>query len=127
MRMSHSAFPSGGKNQPSGSVLVIPLEGLDRTALPLVGGKAANLGELIHAGFPVPAGFCVTTAAYALVAAHARLDDALLELEAVSLEDSARQIALATAIRTALSETLLPPEVVAAITTAYQALSPEAP
>jgi phosphohistidine swiveling domain-containing protein len=29
-----------------------------------VGGKAANLGVLTTAGFPVPPGFCVTTAAY---------------------------------------------------------------
>ena len=32
--------------------------------LPLVGGKAANLGELTRAGLPVPPGFCVTTEAY---------------------------------------------------------------
>ena len=30
----------------------------------LVGGKCANLGELTGAGFPVPPGFAVTTAAY---------------------------------------------------------------
>jgi pyruvate,water dikinase len=30
----------------------------------LVGGKCANLGELTRAGFPVPPGFAVTTAAY---------------------------------------------------------------
>ncbi len=30
----------------------------------LVGGKAANLGRLIRAGFPVPDGFVVTTQAY---------------------------------------------------------------
>lgn len=32
--------------------------------LSLVGGKGANLGELTAAGFPVPAGFCVTTVAF---------------------------------------------------------------
>ena len=32
--------------------------------LPLVGGKGANLGELSHAGFPVPSGFCLTTVAF---------------------------------------------------------------
>ncbi len=31
----------------------------------LVGGKGANLGQLTQAGFPVPAAFTVTTAAYA--------------------------------------------------------------
>jgi pyruvate,water dikinase len=32
--------------------------------LPLVGGKAANLGVLTRAGLPVPPGLCVTTEAY---------------------------------------------------------------
>lgn len=103
--------------------LVVPLETLDRTALPLVGGKAANLGELIHAGFTVPAGFCVTTAAYARASAAAGLDASLAELAAVSREETARQIALATAMRTALCQTPLPPEVSEAVTRAYQALS----
>jgi len=35
-----------------------------------VGGKAANLGELMDKGFPVPGGFVVTTDAYALFAKH---------------------------------------------------------
>lgn len=37
---------------------------IDKHKLPDVGGKGANLGELTRAGFPVPEGFCVTTAAY---------------------------------------------------------------
>ncbi|PTX59963.1 phosphoenolpyruvate synthase [Melghirimyces profundicolus] len=37
---------------------------VDRSSLPHVGGKGANLGELSKAGFPVPGGFCVTTSAY---------------------------------------------------------------
>ena len=49
--------------------LVFPLERLDRSLLPMVGGKAAQLGELIRACFAVPAGFCVTTAAYAQISA----------------------------------------------------------
>lgn len=127
MRRDRQDFPSKQEHQPGAEALVLPLERLDRTALPLAGGKAANLGELIRAGFPVPAGFCVTTDAYALVAARSGLDSALLELEAVSPEDSAHQIALATTIRTLFSQTPLPPEVAEAITSAYQALSPEVP
>ena len=33
-------------------------------AVPLVGGKCASLGELIHAGVRVPPGFALTTHAY---------------------------------------------------------------
>ncbi|TDN93244.1 PEP/pyruvate-binding domain-containing protein [Microbacterium sp. BK668] len=44
--------------------LVLDLSQLTSDDLPAVGGKAANLGELLRAGFDVPPGFCVTTAAY---------------------------------------------------------------
>ena len=40
------------------------LNEIDRSHLPLVGGKGANLGEMTNAGFPVPAGFCINTEAY---------------------------------------------------------------
>jgi pyruvate,water dikinase len=46
--------------------LVVPLERLRRSDLALAGAKAVNLGEMLHTGLPVPAGFCVTTAAYGL-------------------------------------------------------------
>ncbi|WP_117211541.1 PEP/pyruvate-binding domain-containing protein [Allorhizocola rhizosphaerae] len=54
--------------------LVAPLDAFGRADLALAGGKGANLGELIRAGFPVPAGFVVTTDAYAKRAtdAHAQ-------------------------------------------------------
>jgi phosphohistidine swiveling domain-containing protein len=41
---------------------------------PIAGGKGANLGELIAAGFPVPDGFVITTEAYAYAADAARID-----------------------------------------------------
>ena len=42
----------------------IPFDELRLDQVELVGGKCANLGELTQAGFPVPPGFAVTTAAY---------------------------------------------------------------
>jgi pyruvate,water dikinase len=42
----------------------IPFHELRADQTDLVGGKCANLGELTSAGFPVPPGFAVTTAAY---------------------------------------------------------------
>lgn len=38
---------------------VAPLHEVGREDLAHVGGKAANLGEMIRAGFPVPPGFSV--------------------------------------------------------------------
>ena len=37
---------------------------LGHSDLDEAGGKGANLGELARAGFPVPPGFVLTTAAY---------------------------------------------------------------
>jgi pyruvate,water dikinase len=116
-------FPSQNESKPDDGALVVPLSTLDRTALPLAGGKAANLGELIHAGFTVPAGFCVTTIAYERVVASASLAPSLSALAAISREESARQTELATAMRTALCQAPLPPEVREAVTSAYQTLS----
>ena len=107
--------------------LVLPLSDLDRTMLTVVGGKAANLGELIRAGFSVPAGLCVTTAAYARLCARAGLDTYLSGLAATPRDDGARQAELAAAIRTALLETPLEASIVEAVTSAYQALSSEEP
>ncbi len=44
--------------------MVAPLADFDRHDLALAGGKGANLGELIRAGFDVPPGFVITTSAY---------------------------------------------------------------
>ena len=44
--------------------LILLFPDIRATDLPLVGGKGANLGELTHAGFPVPPGFCLTTIAF---------------------------------------------------------------
>jgi len=47
--------------------LIAPLSYFGRNDLVLAGGKGANLGELTKAGFNVPAGFVITTAAYDLL------------------------------------------------------------
>ncbi|MEU9148146.1 PEP/pyruvate-binding domain-containing protein [Streptomyces sp. NPDC048349] len=44
--------------------LVVPLGRLGGADREIAGGKGANLGELLRAGFTVPPGFVVTTAAY---------------------------------------------------------------
>ncbi len=44
--------------------MIIWFEELQKEDIPLVGGKCANLGEMINAGIPVPPGFAVTAYAY---------------------------------------------------------------
>lgn len=43
---------------------VLFFDEISKNSLAQVGGKGANLGELSQAGFPVPGGYCVTTAAF---------------------------------------------------------------
>ena len=112
----------GSDHSPEDVALVLPLRLLDRTWLPIVGGKAANLGELIRAGFRVPDGFCVTTAAYAKVVDAADLEPLLAELATLGSNETTRLASLAKEVQAAVLHAPVPTSIVEAITTAYRAL-----
>lgn len=97
------------------TALVTPLDHLSRTDLDLAGGKAANLGELVRAGFPVPPGFAVTTIAYDCFVAHSCLHEIIIR----SLREQPES---GTAIRAAFAAAPVPPEVEQNILAAYQQL-----
>jgi len=99
--------------------LILPFSAIDRGALAVAGGKAANLGELVRAGFPVPAGFCITTAAYDLVAADAGLETTLAALAGIRPDDTTRLAGLAKEARSSLSEASVPDALGQAIARAY--------
>ncbi len=104
-------------SQASNSPFVLPLAAA--SLLPLVGGKAANLGELIRAGLPVPDGFCVTTAAYEQASQQADLEPILHELATTNAGDTARLEQFAAAARAALLAVTMPAAIVEAIREAY--------
>src|SRR5829696_4772816 len=108
------------KSKESG--LILPFRDVDRGALPVVGGKAANLGELTRTGLPVPSGFCVTTAAYELVADGDDLRRILNDLAETPPEDTERLAELAAEARAALLAAPVPPDIIEAIREAYRAL-----
>ncbi len=64
---------------------------LGRQDVPLAGGKGANLGELVHAGAPVPPGFVITSQAFDSFLASAgiksRVFDRLAKLDVDSTEE----------------------------------------
>jgi pyruvate,water dikinase len=107
--------------------LILPFTAIDRGALAVAGGKAANLGELVRAGFPVPAGFCVTTAAYELVAADAGLGPTLAALAGARPEDTARLAGLAKEARSYLSDASVPDFLRQAIVEVYEGLGDGVP
>ncbi len=107
--------------------LVLPFEHVSAADLPRVGGKGANLGEMARAGFPVPPGFCVTTATFdAFLTGCAELPALYAELEALDGKDveAARRIAEST--RAALGRAPLPPAVADAVLAAWKERGTEA-
>ena len=62
-------------------MLVRPLADLGARDLAVAGGKGANLGELMRAGFAVPDGFVVTTDAYGLASSSLDASDPLAAQE----------------------------------------------
>lgn len=98
--------------------LILPLTSLGAADIPLAGGKGANLGELIRAGFPVPEGFVVTTAAYSMMADRA----ALGLLVEQGLETRTSSDGLAARLRETVQAAGLPQDVRDAIARAYDTL-----
>src|SRR5258708_32010735 len=104
------------------SKLVLDLGTIDAGMLPLVGGKAANLGEMLKAQLPVPPGFCVTTEAYRQVAESASIDFAALEQAPADGVATVAQLA-----REAIMSTEVPPAIAGAVVDAYARLGNDVP
>jgi pyruvate,water dikinase len=96
---------------------------VDQTRLPDVGGKGANLGELTRAGFPVPPGFCVTTAAYGdFVRTSSELDALLDALDRVPHDDLGTIAAFGGRVREHLRALAMPAGIRSAVLAAWREL-----
>jgi len=110
--------------------LVLEFGAIDASMVPLVGGKAANLGELTQAGLPVPGGFCLTVGAYREVAAGARLEAVLEQLEQPTNRagtDQSELAGLAAKARAAVAAAPVPADIEAEVVGAYRALGNDVP
>lgn len=64
---------------------------INKSDIPLVGGKGANLGELTQNGVNVPPGFFVTSSAYKKFISISNLDEKIKEIiNSLDVEDSAQ-------------------------------------
>src|SRR5437868_2490975 len=100
---------------------VLPFPAIDARQTALVGGKGANLGEITNAGFAVPPGFCVTTAAFReFVSTSAELDAMLDELTGVPADDLRRIGVLGSRIREHLASLVMPAGIRSAVLAAWQ-------
>ncbi|MCP5096740.1 MAG: phosphoenolpyruvate synthase [Chloroflexi bacterium] len=107
--------------------LVLPFTQISSADLARVGGKGANLGEMTQAGFPVPPGFCVTTAAFQQFMAGCDEAEALYaSLAGIAAEDVQRTREVGTAVRHTLSQVAMPTAVSEAVLTSWRVLDENA-
>lgn len=106
--------------------LVVTFVDSDATNASLVGGKGANLGRLAAGGFPVPAGFTVTTDAYRDLIGRDSLGAQISSLAAtIDFGDAACVDTVTTKIRDLIAGSALPESAVSEIASAYAALGSE--
>lgn len=99
---------------------------IGRADISRVGGKGANLGEMSRAGFPVPPGFCVTTAAFKrFVASFSGLSSMYGRLESLSAGDVEETRRVGSEIRDALVRTPIPEEVGHSVLDAWRKVGEE--
>jgi pyruvate,water dikinase len=104
---------------------VLDLAGVGAGAAPDVGGKAANLGELIAAGLPVPPGFVVPAAVYLDAMSRAGVREELAQLHeraVAAVDDPVELAALCRRAAETVHRAGLPAELVEQIRVAYAAL-----
>jgi len=102
------------------------LDDVDCNSIQLVGGKAANLGELLRAKLPVPRAFCVDTSAYRrLIEANSLLEPILGTLDELDYDDASEIARRAAGIRELIIAADTPADVDDAIRSAYAKLESE--
>jgi len=106
--------------------LVLWFDNLRNTDVSIVGGKNASLGEMIHAGLPVPFGFAVTAYSYEKYIAEKKIAEQIYEIikDKVTNPNDPRQYDVASKkIRELMEKTPMPKEIETAIRNAYSQLN----
>jgi len=106
--------------------LILWFEEVRKEDVPLVGGKNANLGEMINAGIPVPPGFAITAYAYKKFITETGIAEKIYEIikEKVVDPNNPEQYEQASKeIRKLIEATQMPKEIENEIRKAYKQLS----
>lgn len=98
----------------------VSLADVDSSNVDWVGGKCANLGELIQLGLNVPRGFAVTTTAYDQIMRKNSVFDSIFSLlRKIDLEDKSSLLEKAAEIQTIIRGAPIPPDLEEEILAAY--------
>jgi pyruvate,water dikinase len=106
--------------------IILWFEELTKESIPLVGGKNANLGELIKVGIPVPPGFAITAYAYKKFIEETGIAQEIYKTikETIKDENDPRAYEEASRkVRKIIESTPMPKDVEEAIKAAYKELS----
>jgi pyruvate, water dikinase len=100
---------------------IVGLEEVSESDLPLVGGKASKLGELVRRGLPIPPGFVVTTQFYQdFVDATSLAQEIPSALKEIDPADSTSFDRASQRIRSAFESAEFPPDMRQEIVSAYE-------
>jgi pyruvate, water dikinase len=101
--------------------LIVNLADVSDTDLPLVGGKASKLGELVRQGLPIPPGFVLTTEAYqSFVDRTALKTEIPAALASIDVDKAETVEAASKRIRAAFEAAEFPPDLKMAVTEAFE-------
>lgn len=104
--------------------LVRTFEELTRADVPFAGGKGANLGEMTHAGVPVPPGFVVGAPSYAAFCDSGDLRERIAaRLDGLDVDDTAALEAASVDVRAMIVAEPVPEALAREIRSAYRALA----
>lgn len=106
--------------------LILWFEELGKEDVPLVGGKCANLGEMINAGVPVPPGFAITAYTYKRFIEETGIAQKIYDILDETITDPrnpAQYEEASKRVRELIESTPIPKEIRDAIVEAYRDLS----
>ncbi len=96
---------------------------ISKDDIAIVGGKAANLGEMYNAGFPVPPGFTITAQCYKYFIEKTRIKDKIFSiLKTINVDDTDKLQESANEIQKLIVSTEVPLDIKEEIIDSYEAL-----
>lgn len=102
---------------------IVWFEEVDKEDVGLVGGKGANLGEMLQARFPVPYGFIVTASAYFEFIRHNHLAQKIASiLSSLNYESQKELTTASSAVKKLILHASIPHELVKSIIAFYDEL-----
>ncbi|HMK45515.1 MAG TPA: phosphoenolpyruvate synthase [Methanocella sp.] len=102
--------------------LVVWLEDVHNTDIPIVGGKGASLGEMINAQLPVPRGFVVTAQAFRKFIDDAGIADKLFKGLEINVDDQKELMKAEAFAKAMINAQPMPADLTKEISIAYDTL-----